>query len=140
MVRIITTAKYNAHTEPIFKSLKLLKLNDLKISHEYKFYFKYSNNMLPKYFDSFKLTQNENIHNHQTRNRNRLHIFFLKHEFAKRFLRNSIIKRINECPPAIKTKVNTHSLHGFSMYIKQHFIQNYSYHCVLPNCYICQNH
>ncbi len=29
VLRILTVSKYNAHTEPLFKKLKLLKVNDI---------------------------------------------------------------------------------------------------------------
>ncbi len=29
VIRIISLSKYNAHTEPLFKTLKLLKINDI---------------------------------------------------------------------------------------------------------------
>jgi len=39
-VRLITCSKYNAHTEPLFKSLNLLKLDDIMILKTLKFYYK----------------------------------------------------------------------------------------------------
>ena len=39
VLRIISNEKYNAHTEPICKSFKVLKLEDLRTTLEYKFYF-----------------------------------------------------------------------------------------------------
>ncbi len=41
IVRIISLSKYNANTEPIFKTLKLLKVYDILKLHELKFYYKY---------------------------------------------------------------------------------------------------
>ncbi len=41
MIQINSLSKYNAHTEPIFKSLKLLKVKDILKLHELKFYYKY---------------------------------------------------------------------------------------------------
>ncbi len=40
-VRTITTSKYNAHTEPIFKCLNLLKVEDIFKLQVLKFYFKF---------------------------------------------------------------------------------------------------
>ncbi len=37
-------SKYNAHTEPIFKEFKLLKLEDILKLQEIKLYYKYKNN------------------------------------------------------------------------------------------------
>ncbi len=43
VIWIIYLSKYNAHTEPIFKELKLLKLNDILKLQELKFYYKFKN-------------------------------------------------------------------------------------------------
>ncbi len=45
-VRIISLRKYNARTEPMFKQLQLLKITDIYILNELKFYYKYTNNNL----------------------------------------------------------------------------------------------
>ncbi len=41
VVRILSLSKYNAHTEPIFKKIKLLKIRDILKLQELKFYYKY---------------------------------------------------------------------------------------------------
>ncbi len=63
IVRITSLSKYNAHTEPIFKLLKLLKVKDILKLHELKFYFKYKNNKLPWYIYNLPFVQNADIHN-----------------------------------------------------------------------------
>ncbi len=40
IIRILSRSKYNAHTEPIFKELKLLKLEDILKLQELKLYYK----------------------------------------------------------------------------------------------------
>ncbi len=40
IIRITSLSKYNAHTEPIFRSLKLLKLTDILKLQELKFYWR----------------------------------------------------------------------------------------------------
>ncbi len=73
-VRLITISKYNAHTEPIFKKLKFLKVEDILKLQQLKCYFKYTNNMLPWYFNKqnenhtskFYLKLNKNTHDHNT--------------------------------------------------------------------------
>ncbi len=60
LFRIISVRKYNAHTEPIFKELNLLKIGELK------FYHKYINNNLPYYFQTLPLNPNLEIHDHNT--------------------------------------------------------------------------
>ena len=47
-IRIIAASKYNAHTEPLFKQLNLLKACDICKLQELKFYHKLINIHLPK--------------------------------------------------------------------------------------------
>ena len=50
-IRIIAASKYNAHTEPLFKQLHLLKACDICTLQELKFYHELINRQLPKYLD-----------------------------------------------------------------------------------------
>ena len=57
-IRAITPSKYNAHYEPIFKELNLLKIEDIyKIQH-LNFFYKYVNNNLPEYFQAMSFLYN----------------------------------------------------------------------------------
>ena len=56
-IRIIELKKYNAHTEPLFKSFKLLKVADIFKLQQLKFYFNLINNKQPGYFNNFDFTQ-----------------------------------------------------------------------------------
>ena len=47
-IRIIAASIYNAHTEPLFKQLNLLKACDICKLQELKFYHKLINRQLPK--------------------------------------------------------------------------------------------
>ena len=51
-IRIIGLKKYNAHTEPLFKSFKLLKIADIFKLQQLKFYFSLINNKQPGYFNN----------------------------------------------------------------------------------------
>ena len=57
-IRIITVNKYNAHTEPLFKSLNILKLKDMFLLNQLKFYYNFINNKLPHYFQQFQISTN----------------------------------------------------------------------------------
>ena len=46
-VRIMTNSKYNSHTEPLFKELKLLKIFDIFKIQCMKFWYKFKNKTLP---------------------------------------------------------------------------------------------
>ena len=63
-VRIIRKESRLSHTDPIFKELNLLKINNIYRLQLLKCYFKYEHNLLPKYFDVFKFRLNSEIHAH----------------------------------------------------------------------------
>ena len=52
-VRIISNSEYLAHSEPLFKTLKLLKIDDLYKLKLMKFYYNLSYNVLPSYFNYY---------------------------------------------------------------------------------------
>ena len=65
-LRIMTDRKYNAHTEPLFKHLRLLKVNDIFDVQCLKFWYEFVNKKLPNYFrDMFKY--NYELHGMGTR-------------------------------------------------------------------------
>ena len=53
-LRIITNSHYIAHSEPIFKDVRCLKITDMFSVAIWKFYFKLMNNKLPHCFSSYK--------------------------------------------------------------------------------------
>ncbi len=137
IVRITSLSKYNAHTEPIFKSLKLLKLTDILKLHELKFYYKYTNNKLPLYLSNLHFVQNAERHNHFTRAQCNLYMMTPKPEYARYCIRYRIPLIINESPPEIINNVDTHNLQGFSKHIKIKILESYNENCTIQNCYIC---
>ena len=52
-IRIITDSKYNSHTEPLLKSLNILKINDIFTIQCLKFFHNYINDRVPVFFRSF---------------------------------------------------------------------------------------
>ena len=81
--------------------------------------------------------KNDSVHTHATRNSKNLHKYRVKHAFAQKCLRFTIIDVVNKCPDCIKNKVKTHSFQGFNNYVKQYFIDQYNEECSIRNCYIC---
>ncbi len=65
--RILSLSKYNAHTEPIFKRLKLLKVSDILIMQELNFYYKFIHEKLPSYLHNLPLYANTNTHNYTSK-------------------------------------------------------------------------
>ena len=138
-IRTITNSKYNAHTEPLFKKLNLLKLEDIFKRRTLQFYFKHKNNSFPVYLQSIQFSQASEIHHHNTRNRNRLYPSLVNRKFAENCIRNYVAKLVNETDECILDKISTHSYKGFSDYVKHCYILQYKLECTILNCYICNN-
>ncbi len=72
-----------------------------------KFYFKYTHNQLPSYFNnnsktnkstnykSFEIKMSSNVHSHNTHYKSNLDSEQQKHKFAEKCLRRNIVKTIN---------------------------------------------
>ncbi len=138
-VRIIALSKYNAHTEPIFKELRLLKVDDIYTIQLLKFFYKFKHKQLPVYLLNLPFYCNSDTHQHNTRNRNKLHLGRPAHEYAKKSIRYNLPVVVNSTPSVIIDKVDTHSLKGLSNYAKQHFLTNYNDSCNIRNCYVCRH-
>ncbi len=135
-VRIVNLSKYNQHTEPILKELKPLKIKDILRLKELKLYYKYKKK-LPSYLQNMLLQTNSDIHNYETQTQHHIYQPKTKHEYAKHCIRFHIPKTINSLPNSILDKINTHSLKGFSEYIKTCFLWAYQETCTIENCYVC---
>ncbi len=140
VIRILSLSKYNTHTEPLFKRLKLLKICDILKLQELKFYFKYKNNKLPHYLQSLPFQPNTETHDHATRIQHNIHHPMSKHAFAKNCIRSDIPITVNNSPNFILDKIYTHSLQGFTSYIKAHILQSYQENCTIVDCYVCNMH
>ena len=88
-IRIVSLSKYNAHTEPIFKRLQLLKVADILKIQELKCYYRFMHNTLPRYLQRIAFHQNSTIHDYNARRKTKLHITRTNHEYAKRCIRHN---------------------------------------------------
>jgi len=140
-IRVVVNAKYNAHTEPIFKRLNSLKLSDLAELQEMKFVYKLVNNMLPSYFSTGIFQRNSTLRSRNTRssNLNLFHIPRVRCEFARNSIQYQIPIAFNNCPQVFRNKMYTHSQQGFSLFVKKHFINSYNPNCVVRNCFLCNS-
>ena len=136
-IRNISLSKYNAHTEPLFKSMKLLKVQDIFHVNALKFTYKYHNKKLPLYFDG--MLDNPNPpHDYNTRYANH-HIPMPNRSTSKKSIRYFLPIFLEETPDCICDKFLTHSPSGFNIYAKNHFISQYRSDCDIENCYICRS-
>ena len=138
-IRIAHHGAYNAHTEPLFKKSNIVKLNDLYKYKLLKFYHKFVNGRLPVYFNNFEIMPASDLHQHNTRGKEKLIVSRVSHTYAKKCIRHELVKLINETPDIIMDKVHTHSLFGFSMYVKKNLITKYEITCQVENCYVCNS-
>ncbi len=136
-VRIVCLSKYNAHTEPLLKYLKLLKVSDILNLQTLKLYYQYKHKQLPIYLLNMPFQPNLTIHSYNTRNRNQVHLGRPAHTFAQKSLRFKLPTLVNNTVPEILGKIETHSLKGFSGYIKHRYLEAYQAECQLVNCYVC---
>ena len=135
-LRIISNSKFLAHTEPICKSLNLLKAQDIYQLAILKFYFKLINNELPQYFDTFTPTFSMGLNHYNIRNPCR-QLPKIYHEFPKQSLRYKLNVVLNETDSNLISKAETISLYQFKLLIKSNMIKKYKDTCEESNCYVC---
>ena len=110
---IMTCSKYNAHTDPIFKKLKLLKIQDIFNVQNLKIYYKYKIAKLPQYFMTM-FTINADIHPFGTRQSSHLHHGITRTTTARKCIGYLLPILIDNTSQDIIDKVGTHSIEGFS--------------------------
>ena len=128
-------SKFNAHSEPIFKSLNLLKVQDIFEICQMKFYhnYNYLNEKLPHFFNQISFQNNNQTHHYETRINSQFHLPKVKHSFAKLCIRYSLPSILNNAPACVTCtdKIKTHSLNGFTLYAKNYIIKNIHRHVLL---------
>ena len=123
-IRAITHAKSSSHTSKSYRELGILRIQDIFKIRCLKFYYNIVNNHAPAFFDENLIDVNNAERRTQGASKClRLHLL------------NSIIPNT---PPNIIEKVTTHSLDGFSTYVKTHILNSYT-DCLLgpDRCYPC---
>lgn len=123
-VRILSKASYHAHTDPIFKAFRLLKIKDIRYFQILGFMYRFINGTLPLRFKNY-FQETSEIHSYTTRS---VSNFALNITFAKTNRRKKTIRIIgpyvwNELPTHIK---QSPSLPSFKYHLKNYIIQNYA--------------
>jgi len=135
-VRIITHSNKFTHTSPIFKSLNVLKYDDMLKLQELKFFFQLEHNLLPGYFEDFvsRFTRNEF---HNTRLSMVLTPVYYRLSFMQKSFKPNLINTINTLDQQILQKVYSHSLEGLVSYTKNNMLSHYETECRVANCFAC---
>jgi len=121
-IRIISNAKYNDHSDPIFKELKLLKLQDIMKIKIAKYMYALHKQILPSPLRDI-ITTNSSIHSHNTRNINNFHIESRRTSRASMSLRHKGPLVWYNLPKSIKMSYNSKS---FVTNLKKHVLQSYN--------------
>ena len=137
-VRCIVNAKYNAHTEPIMKNLKILKAKDIHTLSAIKILYKYKHNTLPKYFDKL-LDKPTPQHRYETRQAGSRPHSSSNTITASQSPKYVIPKIIDSLPVSLISKIETLTIKSFSSQAKSYFLQNYNEQCTIERCYICNS-
>jgi len=142
-IRILSNKTYNAHTEPLFKNLEILPLNDLVDFFKLKFFHSYVFNTIPSAFASTWPTSLEQRHNdgqvhllYNLRNNDDFFIPFVRTTFLSRFPLYNFPDLWNNLPRELKDIPNKIS---FSINLKKYFLNklNENYTCTRLICHAC---
>lgn len=136
-VRAIKNVKYNAHTSPIYKELKILRVPDMYTISLYKFYHKYLNHTLPPAFDWLHYPLVKNINPHYLRTSNNLAIPWHRLDMYGHSITVAVPVLINQASREILNSLKFSNLQGLSKLLKTNFISTYDEFCMLNHCYIC---
>ena len=103
-IRTITCSKYNAHTEPLFKIMDILRLKELLDINALTFYYKHLRETLPSYFYSFNITTQFENHSYNTRQSDQIRTNRTRARFADNELKIYLPPLINSVPTTLLKK------------------------------------
>jgi len=83
-LRIINNANYNGHTDPLFKTSRILKLNELYEHQDLIFIFDYITNKLPLSFANTFQFNRDHLDLRPTRQADMIHIARCPLQFARK--------------------------------------------------------
>ena len=126
-MRIMTFSHHNAHTEPLFKKLSILKLNDHISLLNCLFIHDQTRNLLPKCFNNY-FTPSEDML--ETETRGRIGTMFIPYVYSHKYGRQSFkITAINTWNNLCETlDMNFFSMSKYNLKatLTNHFVLSYS--------------
>ena len=122
------------------RTMLVLSLPDMLPLNALKFYYKFVRNETPAYFPTFTTTTQGSIHDHNTRHGNNIRTTKTRLNIADKCLRNYLPGKINSIPNNLLSRINTHSIQGFTFAVKNYLLNQYQIDCTEMNCYVCQRH
>ena len=137
-LRIITNSHDIAHSEPIFKAVRCLKISAMFSVAIWKFYFKLMKNKLPHCFSSYKPVLPVANERYEIRNPV-FHLPVVNQKLAEQSLKYYLIRQLNmdPCSYVIGDKVLRVSFYSFKVYLKNRIVGTYKELCEIANCHVC---
>ena len=140
-IRTMTYSSYIAHSEPLLKSLNLLKVKDLFNLKILKFLFNLYHNKLPPYFNNYRLDL-EKIETPYALRLHPLPVPCVSHAYAEAGLVYQLVimqNKITVSDNLISRRIHdpNYSLAGFNQLLINKMLDNYSYDCPLAICHAC---
>ena len=135
-IRCITSSKYNAHTDPLFKKHKILRFEDMQKFYSMQFMHDFKHGRLPISFMNMWQTVGETNPRYPLRNANDFAIPRHRIELVKHFPTWLIPKIWNEFDNTTGLK-DILSRASFMVKLKGFTFNQLSSTCTIPNCYIC---
>lgn len=140
-VRIINKKHRLAHSNPLFKELKILKLDDMYTRQALKLYYRCEHSIAPKHFRSFLVTRRNAtsyLQEHPLRDADDQTIPLLRKTYSQKTIRYFLVKIVNSFPEDILADIHKVTYDTYSQKIKKYFISSYGSHCSVRNCYPCR--
>ena len=135
-IRHVCNAKYNSHTEPLFKQENMLQLHDMFRLQCVKLIYKKMNKKLPNYHAS-KLQTNFDITGTNTRQKDDIYIKKPGNTLTKI---NSMNYKVGTSWNQLETQTREYahkSLPTFVKHVKKCYISNYIDRCKIKPCHVC---
>ena len=137
-VRAMTKSKYNAHTEPLMKTHKILKASDVYKIACLKVQFKYNKNLLPLYFDDM-FAPIESTHQYGLRPKENV-MPQSNTVSASSSVRYCIPKVCKESESIFLEKMSEiKTVQNYSKFLKTALVSSYSEICTRKKCFVCSN-
>ena len=129
IIRTLSNSKYNAHTDPIHSSLRILKFKDILQYNSITFMYKYTNSLLPDSFTNMFGETNQRSRNVRTDK--------IRYKTLDSFPKAFLPKYWNSLNMNLKYSA---SCKIFQANAKSNLIKTYkSFTCRKSNCYTCKN-
>ena len=120
-LRVITNARYNDHTDSLFKKCKIMKLDDMITMSNLELMYKFVQNVLPPGVSSL-FSPNAVIHQYNTRQRNIPHT----NAHSTSIFNTSFLNKAPLLYSALNNQIkNKQSLVSFRRSLKKQFIDSY---------------